>query len=316
MKPQLTSIFGAALLLLFGCGKMNDSDISRNKNVVLRLHSRLFSEGDIDICDEIYAPDFVCHFLIGPDWHGPEGVKEHVTALRDAFPDWHEVVEDIIAESDMVVTRFTSYGTQTGEFQGIAATGRHVKVREVAIFRFSNGKIAEQWGFPDIAGMRAQLLGGTNSDSTTRPPHISQVQTGALKASGTFAPSGAPSSPPVRVDAGESCIVDLRQPYKFSGTLKGTADIDYRILVHGPCGSPIGTFDEDWIAHGTFAGIIHELDRQATFTYTAHVKAGGTVEGKIILGQAVTGELLVSGNFGDGNLSYSGWVWLQDDGSD
>jgi len=313
MKPEtLTILLSAGLLLASGCAEMHESDITRNKNLIQRLHSEIWSDGNIDICNEFYRPDFVCHFLIGPEWHGPEDVKEHITALRAAFPDWREEIEDIIAEDDMVVTRFTSYGTHSGEFQGIPATGKHVKVRAVAIFRISDGKVAEQWGFPDIAGLREQLRGGTNSDSTTRTPQVPNAQPGALKASGMFAPSGTPSSPPTRVDAGESCIVDLRQPYKFSGTLNGTADIDYRILVHGPCGAPIGTFDEDWIAYGTLSATIDGRGYDIAFSYTARVSAGGDVDGRVVLGPPVKGDLRISGNLGDGKLLYGGWVSLPD----
>jgi hypothetical protein len=213
----------------------------------------------------------------------------------------------------MVVTRFTSYGTQTGEFQGIAATHRRVKVKEVAIFRISNGKITEQWGFPDIAGMRAQLLNEFPSDTTTETFRQSRERLGELKASGTLAPSGAPVNPPVRVDAAGSCIVDLSQRYTFAGSLNGTSNIDYRILIHGPCGSPIGTYDEDWIAYGTFTGTIDGKNRHIAFSYTAEVTAGGNVDGKIVLGGPAKGELRISGNFGDGVLSYRGWVASQND---
>jgi steroid delta-isomerase-like uncharacterized protein len=132
--------------------------LEQNKQMALYLHREIWSNGNLDLCDDVYAQDFVCHFLVGPEWHGPEDVKDHIKALRGAFSDWREEVEDIIAEGDHVVTRFTSHGTHRGTFQGIGATGKAVVVREVAIFRFENGKIVEQWGFPDIAGLRKQLL--------------------------------------------------------------------------------------------------------------------------------------------------------------
>ncbi len=138
--------------------------LEQNKQMALYLHREIWSNGNLDLCDEVYAQDFVCHFLVGPEWHGPEDVKDHIKALRAAFPDWREEVEDIIAEGDQVVTRFTSHGTHRGTFQGILATGKAVVVREVAIFRFENGKIVEQWGFPDIAGLRNQLLEPTEPD--------------------------------------------------------------------------------------------------------------------------------------------------------
>jgi predicted ester cyclase len=104
-----------------------------------------------------YAPDYVCHFLIGPEWRGVEGIKNEVKQHRVSFPDWNEHVDDIVAEGDRVVIRFTSTGTQRGEFAGIAPTGKRVKIQEVAIFRLANGKIAEQWGIPDLHGLMEQL---------------------------------------------------------------------------------------------------------------------------------------------------------------
>jgi len=66
----------------------------------------------------------------------------------------------MIAENDRVVIRFTSTGTQQGEFAGIAPTGKRVSIQEVAIFRLSGGKIVEQWSMPDIHGLLEQLKAG------------------------------------------------------------------------------------------------------------------------------------------------------------
>ncbi len=131
--------------------------LSENKAIVLRSESELWSKGNLAVADELYAPDFVCHFVVGSEWKGIEGVKNQVASHRTSFPDWQETVDDVIAESDRVVIRFTSTGTQRGEFQGIAPTGRKVRIQEVAIFRLSHGKIVEQWGMPDVHGLLAQL---------------------------------------------------------------------------------------------------------------------------------------------------------------
>jgi hypothetical protein len=137
-------------------------------------------------------------------------------------------------------------------------------------------------------------------------PILASDSTAGIPAEGTFQPNGPPQQRPVRVDAGESCIVDVEQAYIVNGTLSGSFDIDYRILVMGPCGSPVGTFDEEWIAHGRFAGTINGVSTSATFTYTATVKAGGEVSGQIVLGQGLGGDLRVHGSFSDGELAYKG----------
>lgn len=133
---------------------------------------------------------------------------------------------------------------------------------------------------------------------------------GETEACGIFAPAGSPLERPVRVDVGGRCVVDLRQAYDMSGTLSGSLEIDYRILVYGPCEVPpvIGKYDEEWIAHGTFTGKINESAVSGSLTYTAQVRAGGDVEGRILLGGGLDGELAVFGNFGDGKLSYHGRV--------
>ena len=118
-----------------------------NKAIVRLQHEEVWSKGNLAIVEEIYAPDFVCHFIVGPEWRGREGIKQQVTGHRTAFPDWNEHIEDIIAEGDRVVTRFTSRGTHEGEFQGFPPTGNQVTIAEVAIYRISDGMITEQWGF-------------------------------------------------------------------------------------------------------------------------------------------------------------------------
>lgn len=133
---------------------------------------------------------------------------------------------------------------------------------------------------------------------------------GETEVAGTFAPSGPPSEQPVRIDAGGSCVIDLKQAYDMSGTLSGSLEIDYRILVYGPCEVPpvLGKYDEEWIAHGRFSGEADGSAASGTLIYTAHVAAGGNVDGRMVLRGATDGVLAVSGNFADGKLSYRGRV--------
>ena len=128
---------------------------------------------------------------------------------------------------------------------------------------------------------------------------------GCFEAAGEFSPSG-PLKKPERIEVGKSCIVDLIEPYNISGTLSGKIIFNYRILVKGPCGSSPGTFDEEWIAFGKFNGNINATAASGKMSYTATVKAGGEVNGIIVLGQGIEGELHVYGNFNEGKLYYKG----------
>ena len=127
--------------------------------------------------------------------------------------------------------------------------------------------------------------------------------------SGFFKPNGKPIKAPVKIDAGESCIIDLIQGYSISGDISGSIEMNYRIIVYGKCGSPPGTYNEEWIAHGIFKGTIIGEKTNAKLSYTAKVKAGGDVNGLIIFGQGTKAKLLITGNFSDGKLLYKGEVY-------
>jgi predicted ester cyclase len=77
--------------------------------------------------------------------------------LFAAFPDIQYTLEDLLAEGDRVVARFTARGTQTGVFQGIPATGSTAAVSSIAIYRLAGGKVAEQWLEYDQLGLLQQL---------------------------------------------------------------------------------------------------------------------------------------------------------------
>lgn len=129
----------------------------RNIDVVLRAHHEVWNQGKYDLISEIYAEDYQCHFICGLETEGQDGVREFISGHRKSFPDWTEKVVDIIADGDRVVTRYISTGTHKGEFQGVAPTGRLTTISEVSIHRVLNGKIVEQWGFPDGLSHMQQL---------------------------------------------------------------------------------------------------------------------------------------------------------------
>jgi steroid delta-isomerase-like uncharacterized protein len=141
-----------------GCGPAAEHSDAENTEVVRLVFNEVFSKGDVGLIDELYASEFVGHFP-AETVHGREGIRRHVLAHRTAFPDWRERIEDLITEGDRVAARFTSSGTNLGEFLGHSPTGNRVEISEVAIFKLKDGKIVEQWVYPDILRMQRQLKG-------------------------------------------------------------------------------------------------------------------------------------------------------------
>ena len=157
MKVRAFGLITLFVVCLLCSSIVQAQALSANKAVVLRSEAELWSKGNLIVADELYSPEFVCHFVGGIEWTGLNGIKSAVLSHRTSFPDWHEKVEDIIAESDRVVIRITSTGTQLGEFAGIAPTGKKIPIEEFHIFRLAGGKIVEQWGMPDVQGLMTQL---------------------------------------------------------------------------------------------------------------------------------------------------------------
>jgi steroid delta-isomerase-like uncharacterized protein len=88
---------------------------------------------------------------------GVEGLKDVLRGLRTAFPDIHWTTEEQIAQADKVITRFEWTGTHRGEFLGVPATGRPVKVWGMVIDRFEEGRIKDTRILMDALGMMMQL---------------------------------------------------------------------------------------------------------------------------------------------------------------
>ena len=112
--------------------------LEENKAIVRRF-IEAYNNRNLDVFDEILAPDYFDY----TSKVGPEGLKQLMNMAFKGFPDFHETIEDIIAEGDKVWVRITFSGTHKGEFMGIAPTGKKVTTEMVDIFRIVNGKLVE-----------------------------------------------------------------------------------------------------------------------------------------------------------------------------
>ena len=127
-----------------------------NKAVVRRMFEA-YNKHDLAALEDLCAPDYV--------WHGPAGFGDmDLAAMKQVMPTWfaalpdlHWTVEDLIAEGDKVVSRYTCRGTHQGEFMGIPPTGKTVTVTAIIISRVAGGKCVEDWEEADMLGLFQQL---------------------------------------------------------------------------------------------------------------------------------------------------------------
>ena len=110
-----------------------------------------------DILDEVYAPDFVWHEP-DQDIRGHEEARQFIAMYTTAFPDLNATVEDVIAEGDKAVTRWTIRGTHQGEIEEFGPpTGKQAEIQGISIHRIEGGKIVEEWNRYDNLSLHQQL---------------------------------------------------------------------------------------------------------------------------------------------------------------
>ncbi len=130
----------------------------QNKNVVLRWREEIWNKRNVNIIDELHAPDFVGHYggVVPGPIRGREALKQFFAAYLAAF-EINVTPEFLIAEGDKVVVRDTNRVKHTGVFQGISPTGREGTIPSTDIYRIVDGKIVEQWFEGDFTGLMQQL---------------------------------------------------------------------------------------------------------------------------------------------------------------
>jgi len=128
-----------------------------NKALVRRFYAEI-DKGNIDAMDELVGENYLNHdpapFPGSPS--GRAGLKYAFEQFWRATPGRH-VIEDQIAEGDLVVTRLRGVGKHEGEIFGIPPSGNDLDVKAIAIHRIENGQLVEHWSAMDTAALLQQL---------------------------------------------------------------------------------------------------------------------------------------------------------------
>jgi predicted ester cyclase len=132
--------------------------IENNKAVVRRFNSEVIGQGNVDSFNELMNGDFVNRSAPAGMDNGPAGMIWFFNeVLRPAIPNLNVTIHDQIAEGDMVTTRKTISGTQTGQLLGVPATGKAISIEVIDMVRVKDGKYAEHWGITTLPELLATL---------------------------------------------------------------------------------------------------------------------------------------------------------------
>lgn len=135
--------------------------MSYQKEAVKKLIDEVWSQGNLEIVDQLIAQQYIIKHDPGDSWDGKTldlaTFKERIQMSHRVFPDQKFYIEDLICEEDKVAVSWRFTGTHKCDIPGLAATNKNVNVSGMTIYYFSNGKIVGHWQVVDRLGFLNQL---------------------------------------------------------------------------------------------------------------------------------------------------------------
>lgn len=128
-----------------------------NKAVVGRYYDQVLNQRKVELLDDLAIEDYVEHDPFPGQGNGRADLKARARLLLGAFDPLRFTVEDVIAEGDKVVVRWTNAGTHSGSFLGIPPTNKAFSVAGIDIHVVRDGRMAEHWHVVDQLAQMQQM---------------------------------------------------------------------------------------------------------------------------------------------------------------
>lgn len=150
----------------FNCSAQNQKSsnaMETNKKVIRNLYENIINNQKINLLDEVISEEY----SFG-DKNGADAYKATVVPLFGAFPDIHFTIEQIFAEGDKVLVRWSWKGTNSGKFRHFEPSNKVITNTGNVIYQLKNGKVIHSWLEADRLGVLTQM--GIIPESVTNPP--------------------------------------------------------------------------------------------------------------------------------------------------
>jgi steroid delta-isomerase-like uncharacterized protein len=133
--------------------------VKENVNLMRRWFKEVWNEGRTQTIHDLLAPNAVGigELEDGGKLRGPAEFVPFVERVRGAFPDMNVVVEDAFGAGDKVVLRWSATMTHRGDYLGMPATGKTVRITGMSIARIVDKQIVEGWDNWDQLTMLKQI---------------------------------------------------------------------------------------------------------------------------------------------------------------
>ncbi|MFN2464770.1 MAG: ester cyclase [Candidatus Dormibacteria bacterium] len=133
------------------------SDLNSNKALVRRYYDEAFNGCRPEVVEELAVEDYVEHDPFPGMGNGRADLTNRVRGILAAFSPLFFTIEDVVAEGDRVVVRWSQVGTHSGDFMGIPATGRQFTIAGIDVHRLRDGRMSEHWHVVDQLALLGQL---------------------------------------------------------------------------------------------------------------------------------------------------------------
>jgi steroid delta-isomerase-like uncharacterized protein len=133
------------------------SSVEENNKALVRRFLEELVKGNLDVIDELLAPDFVDRALMPGQGSTREDFRRTIEEIHKAFSTTSFTIEEQVAEGDTVVTKHIESHVSRGEFAGLPATGKEETNEGIYIHRLHQGKITEEWSLVDARPVMKDL---------------------------------------------------------------------------------------------------------------------------------------------------------------
>jgi steroid delta-isomerase-like uncharacterized protein len=138
-------------------GQGGTMSTEENKRTVKRYYEEALNGRNVDLIDELAVEDYVENDPFPGQGNGRGDLKARAQLILDAFQPLEFTIEDVVAEGDRVVVRWSQVGTNSGSFMGMPPTGRAYTINGIDIHVLRDGRMAEHWHVVDQLGLLQQL---------------------------------------------------------------------------------------------------------------------------------------------------------------
>ena len=133
---------------------------SLHRQVVRSYFHQVLDQGNVELIEDLFHPRCVMH-RPGGTVGGLDAVRDVVAHRKETFSQFGTEIHDIFGSGDRVVARLTHRGVGGGTWRSRLGSydirGKTVTWNAIAIFRFDEDKIIEEWVTRDELGVILQL---------------------------------------------------------------------------------------------------------------------------------------------------------------